>query len=240
MADTHVPTSNEHVLEVRYKANARMVDRRGSWADSIAKHMRLRHWKIDTNVVNVFNPGATLRVFAGYRSAGLIALDTATRNFFPDTARELLECLTGLDGFRVPIEVERLGVRSKFCTPYEGSFDDLRDRCVSKYAGPTEAALEAIGSDARLTDVGAPLNFEDSLGSFNSGAGPMKRDQLVAFFQKDDGFPEVGLFYDIDYWVQPPEPLSGREVIRLTSAFAQAAWDRHERVRDLILGTAGA
>jgi hypothetical protein len=84
-------------------------------------------------------------------------------------------------------------------------------------------------------DIGGPLNFADSLGNFNTMSGPMARAQLAAFFKKDEGFPEVGLFIDIDYWRRPEKDVPGAEVVSAVKSFAEAAWARHEGIRDLIL-----
>jgi hypothetical protein len=64
----------------------------------------------------------------------------------------------------------------------------------------------------------------------------MVKDQLIRFFTRDEGFPDVGLFYDIDYWSKPEREIPSKEVLELVRGFSRAAWDRHSRLRDLILG----
>ena len=97
-------------------------------------------------------------------------------------------------------------------------------------------AQQAIGQDAQLLDVGAPLNYRDHRGKFNTVSGPMNADQFKLFFQKDEGFPAVGLFYDIDYFKEPNAELKADDVVHVLTDFAGAAWDRHDRVKTLIVG----
>jgi hypothetical protein len=228
--------TNEHVLEIRYKPNPRVLDHRGTWAEQISEHLSLAHWRIVENRVDVFSEGQIEHAFVGFRNAGFTASDTPTRNFFSDKATKLFRFLFTLDAFGDSLHVERLGVRSRFCTPFDGSFEDLTAKFSTRYLTIAPAALKAIGDSAKLIDIGAPLNFVDKLGNFNSNGGPMTEAQLTTFFRKDAGFPDVGLFYDIDYFIRPGKVLSSKEVLGTITGFATEAWERHERVKALVLG----
>jgi hypothetical protein len=230
------PITNEHVLEIRYRPNPRILDLRGGWADKISTEMGLKHWRIVENRVDVFADEQTEHAFVGFRNAGFTASDTPTRNFFPDKASKLLRFLFTLDAFGDELHVERLGIRSRFCTPFSGNFETLVELFASRYVTLTPAARAAIGAGARLIDIGAPLNFADRLGNFNTVCGPMIKKQLGEFFRKDEGFPEVGLYYDIDYFSKPERMMAGRDMLATINGCALAAWDRHERVKALILG----
>ena len=100
----------------------------------------------------------------------------------------------------------------------------------------TGDAQAAIGDGAELLDIGSPLNYRDQHGRFNTVSGPMVTDEFRRFFQKDQGFPPVGLFYDIDYFKESNAELKSDEIVHVLSEFAATAWDRHERIRTLILG----
>lgn len=226
----------EHILEIRYRPNPKVLDLRGTWAESISKHMELEHWRIIENRVDLFDEDQSLHVFVGFRNAGCIALDPPTRNFFPDKAAKLLTHLFGLDGFGDPLFVERLGVRSKFCTAYSGTFDALTELYASNYLCLTPNAYKAVGQKVKLIDIGGPLNFADHLGNFNTMSGPMTAAQFPQFFKKDEGFPDVGLYFDNDYWVRPAKNLAGREVVPKVRSFATEAWDRSERVAAVVFG----
>jgi len=197
--------------------------------------MQLPHWQIVENRVDVFNEDRTFRGFVGFRNAGLGILDSPNREYFADQAIKLIRFIIKLDGFGDPVVVERLGVRSKFCDPFKGSFDELRDRFASEYITITDRAKEAIGIDSRLVDIGAPLNMADRLGNFNTVSGPMLKAQFPTFFTKDEIFPDVGLFYDIDYWIKPEREIPGREILVSIKDFSFASWDRHDRIRALLI-----
>jgi hypothetical protein len=235
MPDQPSPVANELVVEVRYKPNARVLDFRGTWAEAISAFMQLPHWQIVENRIDIFTEDRSFRAFVGFRNAGLVLLESPNRNYFADQATKLLRFVFELEGFGDPVFVERLGVRSRFCDPFAGSFDELRDRFASQYVTLTDQAKQAIGADARLVDIGAPLNMADHLGNFNTMSGPMVKDQFPKFFTKDELFPDVGLYYDIDYWVKPERHIPGQQILTQIKDFSTASWDRHERLRDLLL-----
>jgi len=236
MSEVFSSRPNEHILELRYKPNPKILDLRGTWAEAISAHLQLPHWRIIENRIDIFDEGESLHVFIGFRNGGLIALDTPTSNFFPEKAGKLLSFVFKLEGFGDPLFLERIGVRSKFCSPFLGTFDELRDRYASRFVRMTEDAQKAIGSKAKLVDIGGPLNFVDHLGNFNTMSGPMTGKQFREFFKKDVGFPDVGFFFDIDYWQRPGKSVAGRDIVNLVRSFATEAWVRHDRVRDLITG----
>lgn len=223
---------SEHLLEVRYKANAHVLDLRGEWAAAISAEMELPHWGIIENRIDIFSKGNTERAFAGHKNCGYIVFNPPTPNFFPDRAGRFLSFLLQRDGFQCPLHVLRLGVRSKFITPYGPGFDDLRDRFASRYIGLKEQARELL--DATLIDIGAPLNFADALGNFNTYAGPMQKKQMTDFIERNVDFPEVGLYFDIDYWRRPQAAMNEREIIGLMKSFASTAWERNQKLSELI------
>lgn len=229
------PTTNEHVVELRYRPNAKILDHRGVWAEQISEHLELPHWQIIENRIDIFSKGQTEHAFVGFRNAGYTAADTPTKNFFTDKATKLFRFLFTLDNFGRELFVERLGLKSKFSTIYEGTFEELTARFADRYVKLSPEAATAIGSDAKLVDIGAPLNFVDKRGNFNTVAGPMSRQQLPTFFRKDEGFPEVALYYEIDYFIKPSRELSGKEIVSTITAFAHEAWSKNERIASLVV-----
>lgn len=227
--------TNEHVLEIRYKPNPKVLDHRGRWAEQISEYMDLRHWGIIENRIDIFSDNQVEHAFIGFKNSGYIAADTPTKNFFPDKASKLFRFLFSLEDFGESLFLERIGVRSRFCTPYGGSFEDLTNLFVEKFICLTTEAKDAIGNQAKLIDIGAPLNFVDRLGNFNTMSGPMIKKQLNDFFRKAEGFPEVGLYFDIDYFLRPEKLVQGKEILSYIRSFAEEAWDRHERICSLII-----
>jgi len=235
MPDQPTPVANEILVEIRYRPNARVLDFRGTWAKAISEFMELPQWQIVENRIDIFTEDRSFRAFVGFRNAGLGILDSPNRSYFPDQATKLFRFIFKLEGFGDPIFVERLGVRAKFCDAFKGTFEELRDRFVDRYITTTDRAKAAIGEDAKLVDIGAPLNMADRLGNFNTMSGPMVKDQFPRFFTKDELFPDVGLFYDIDYSVKPERETSGKQILTQIKDFSLACWDRHERIRVLLL-----
>ena len=225
---------NEQILEVRYKPNAKILDYRGSWAEAISEHMKLPQWRIIENRIDIYDDKNRDHAFVGFRNAGFVAYNTSTKNYFADKAVKLFKFICSLEGFEKVPYVERIGVRSRFCKGYRGSFDTLRDKYTSNYLNLTERAREIIG--AKLLDIGGPLNFRDSHGNFNTLCGPMVEEQIAGYFGKDEEVPKVGLYFDIDYWLAPKTEVDWREILRHISTFANSSWERFDKLTKLILG----
>ena len=226
---------NEHILEIRYKPNPKILDYRGTWAEGISGHMGLKHWNIVQNRVDVYNEDSSLQAFVSFKNAGFVALDTQTRDFFPNKALRFFKYLFSMDGFGKELFVERLGVRSTFVQEFKGEFDELLNKYKTNYLSLTEKASKVI--DAELVDIGGPLNFKDKNGNFNTMSGPMKSEQLSGYFgRSSDKLPDVSLYYDIDSWIRPKKDLTDREILRKIKAFTEASWDRFINIRDVILG----
>lgn len=226
---------SEHTVEIRYKPNPKILDFRGTWAENISDHMGLPDWGIIENRIDIFSKAKNMHAFVGFRNAGFVTVDAPTSNYFPNQATKLFKYLFGLDGFGDPIFVERLGVRFKFCTNFDGKFEELCEKYSTSFLSITDKAKKALGENVKLIDIGGPLNFVDGLGNFNTMSGPMAKAQTEQFFKKHDEYPEVGLFFDIDYWRKPEKELGGKEVVATLKSFAEAAWQRHEAIKTLVL-----
>lgn len=226
---------NEFILEVRYKPNARILDRRGDWAERISEHMNLPRWRIVENRVDVFDDTGRNRAFVGYRNSGFNSHDVPTANYFPDQSLKLFRFLLKLDGFGSPFQVERIGVRLKAYQSFAGEFSDLVSRFGERYISLTEAARKILSG--KLIDIGAPLNFADSAGNCNTNGGPMEQEQAAHFMNREPGdVPERGLYVDIDYWIMPNEQMSGDRVLERIQVFSKSAWEKQEAITRLVLG----
>ena len=203
----NMPDLNEHILEIRYKPNPKILDYRGTWAESISNHMKLPEWRIVENRIDIYDKDNKDRAFVGFRNAGFLAYNTATKNYFPDKAVKYFKYLFSFEGFEKSPYIERIGLRSKFCKEYNGSFDELKDKYSSNYLYLTKRAKEIL--NAKLLDIGGPLNFADKYGNFNTMSGPMTDEQIPQFFEATEDLPAVGLYFDIDYWQKPKRELNG-------------------------------
>lgn len=229
-----MPDLNRQIVEVRYKPNPKILDYRGTWAEGISEHLNLERWEIIENRVDVYNEDMSLHAFVSFKNAGFTAKNSQTRNFFSDKALRFFKYLYSLDGFETNLHIKRIGVRSRFCREYQGDFGELRDKYTNNYLSLSEGAKETI--NAKLVDIGGPLNFEDRLGNFNTMSGPMKKEQIERFFETDEDIPSVGLYFDVDYWVRPDSVLNEREVLTKIRQFAESTWERFTALSKIIIG----
>jgi hypothetical protein len=225
---------NDHTFEIRYKPNPKVLDFRGSWAEAISDHMKLSDWGILENRIDIYDEKSGERAFVGFKNAGFVARNTPTENYFSDKATKFFRYVLSLDGFGKSLFVERIGVRSRFCKKYEGTFEELREKYTIKYLSLTETAKKII--DAKLLDIGGPLNFVDKHGNFNTMSGPMVHEQLSNFFGEAEELPKVGLYFDIDYWLKSNKEMEGGEILRQIEKFAISAWNKFEKISELIMG----
>ena len=147
---------NECIVEIRYNPNSKLLDYRGKWAEAISQHMKLEHWNITNNRIEIFNEDKSTHIFLGYRNGGITISNVPNDKYFPNYINNLFSFIFALEGFGNPIFVERIGVRSKFCTPFPGPFKKLRNKYTNNYVNLTEHAYAVMG-DAKLLDIGSPL-----------------------------------------------------------------------------------
>ena len=93
MADITSRSINELLLEIRYSPNAKILDYRGTWAETVSKHMELSEWQIQENRFDVYDKQDTKRFFVSYRNAGGLIRNSTTRNYFSD---QINFCVTSL------------------------------------------------------------------------------------------------------------------------------------------------
>ncbi|MBC8346379.1 MAG: hypothetical protein ISR82_00130 [Candidatus Marinimicrobia bacterium] len=225
-------TLNELIFEIRYKANPKILDLRGTWAEKISDVMELSEWRIIQNRLDIFDKSSKNRAFVGFNSAGFISNDVPTAHYFPDRTLKFLKFIMGLDGFNTPLQVDRIGVRQKSYTEFTKGFDELCSRYESRYLMMSEKLKTIMG--AKLVDIGGSLNFNEKHGNFNTQSGPMKEDQAHQFLNIQGTLPEVGLYIDIDYWQKPHNIVSDEKLFDLISTFASESWAKHQKIIDLI------
>jgi hypothetical protein len=225
---------NEHIFELRYKPLASLVDFRGQLAESISSHMTLPIWEIIENRIDIYTEDKTAQAFVSFRNCGFILQDTTSASVFPDKAQRFLRHLLSLPPFASTVPVERLGVRSKFATPFDAPFEQLVARISERYTKLNPSALTAWG-DPTVVDVGVPLNLRDKDGRFNTVVGPVRKDEFPRYMRARDAFPSVGLFVDIDYWDRPTEPMSLAGMLSKIGRFATSSWQKSENFRSYLL-----
>jgi len=226
---------SDFVLEIRYHAIGRFLDRQGSWADDISGALKLPIWTLNREILEAHSDTLGEKAFVGLKRSGFHCIDAAAQNYFIDRGSKLLHAIFSLDSFPSILQVERIGVRSRFFYGFDGDFAELRTRYCQRFLVLSQAATDAISGE--FVDIGGHLDFKDSDGNFNTMSGPMRAEQAREILQRprDSSIPEVGLFYDIDYWKQSLGEQHMDQLLTFLSRTATAAWERAERIRKLVL-----
>ena len=234
MKEQSVREISEHIVEIRYPPSVRILDHRGQWADEIAALMALPQWKISVDRADVHDAENREGCFITLGNAGYVVNNPTTANEFSERATKFIRFVLERSGFAKPLRIMRLGVRSRFCYEVHEPFDRLLERFQARYMCLMPEAKKAI--DAKLVGIGAPLDFADDEGHFNTGCGPMLKQQIKELFPnaKDVDLPNVGLYYDVDYWKSEVE-LDDKQILRLIVRFAQKARSRWAQTIELIL-----
>jgi hypothetical protein len=233
MPNSHLHKSlNEHTVEIRYTPNPAVLDLRGDLATSVKEHMSLTEWQIGENRVDVFSKDQTMRVFVSFRNMGAAIRNTPNKDFFSDQAIKFLRFAFERISIHSPF-TQRLGVKSRFATPSEMTFDALLKLYRERILKLTPEAETAF--DAKLIDIGGSLDFSTPYGRINSGSGPMAKEQLRTFFDFALAeLPDVAFYEEYDYWIKPDKQVTLREVFDTVKLYASQNWERHERIQKLL------
>ncbi len=232
MAANHTPVLNEQVLEIRFKPEARMLDHRGIWAEQLQRQFELSEWLIAENRLDVYAKDNSRRLFIAFRNAGC-TIRNGDEASFVDLAQRFLRFMLRESPFR-SMQFERVGVLGRFADAYAGSFEDLLHRYTERVYTIAPAASEAFA--AELTDIGGSLNFSTARGEIHSATGPMRKKQLLQYFDFAKDAPEVGSYFQFDYFVKPAQPVSmnAQQLLDLVAEYIRDNWARYGRLSNLL------
>ena len=224
------------LVEIRYKPNSKILDHRGSLADSISNHMGLTEWLITENRVDIFRADKKERGFVAFRNAGFTLIDAETTELFLDRANKFVRFAFAQSPFADPLFVERIGVRAQIAVPFNDSFENLLERYSTRFASLSVEAANVL--DASLIDMGFALNFSTRDGRLNVNTGPMGQTQLRQFLDRDEdlSLPDVALYADLDYWSRPGQPMPMKNILNTIKQRALENWQRFERLQNLLVG----
>ncbi len=227
---------SEHVLEIRYKPDSKVLDYRGQLASALSNDFKLSEWRITQNRVDVYDKEQSTRVFASFRNAGAVVRNPPDSETFPNLTGKFIQFLAEQKPYRKKFPLLRLGVRSRFGFASSHSFPQLVERYLRRIVDIRPEVIDSIG--ARLIDVGVPVNFEADLGQINSNTGPMEREQLSSFFgfHLKDRLPDVALYVEFDYWLKTEKDTGVAEIVSIVRDYASSNWRNSEFIRDLVMG----
>ncbi len=232
MKKKDIKVLSEHIFELRYKVLAQILDIRGILAENMRELMNFVHWRITENRIELRDSDEQNKEsgFISYKNCGYVILRPDTRNFFQDKAIKFLKNLLSIDGF-ILNPITRIGVRSTFIIPYEGSFDSLCKIIYEKFY--VDKNINQL-FNAEIVDVGASLNFKSKIGFYNTTTGPMKKDQMKQFLKKHDDLPEISLFFDIDYFKNDLGKINENEIYNLIKRYSTRSWEIMDNIKPLI------
>ena len=189
----------EHTLEVRHIASGTFLDVRGYVADYIRQAGTFHHWQIDANVVNFRDESNAVKsegAFVGYKSAGYVALNPQTRNYFTDRASSFWKLLLKNRHYKVP-DPTRFGIRTKVFVPSSLTFEKINKTIYESFY--TESARALIGG--KQTDLQFSIDLKEGVFDVHVRGGPTHKDEAGRYMQfESDHFKQCGLFLDMDFY----------------------------------------
>ncbi|MDP3024134.1 MAG: hypothetical protein Q8O10_01210 [candidate division Zixibacteria bacterium] len=221
---------SHHIFEMRFKPNARILDFPGQWTEYLSAEMNLPDWRIDITRMDLYDNKN--QAFLSFKNCGFVSALPDTKNYFEDQASKFLRTIFKLKEFK-STPVTRLGVRSTFLNPYPGDFKSLFEKYKSKVIKPADETMRALGGE--LIDIGVPLNFKDGDAYFNTMSGPMTSLQIKRFFPIIETVPEVGLFFEIDYFKENIGEPEVEQLVLILKTFSQRSWQKMESLSKLVL-----
>jgi hypothetical protein len=189
----------KHLMELRYTPLPGILDKRGQIADALMDDL-FDSWRINKNRVDVFSKeNKNIGRFLSYTNLGLGSETPNTSALFIEKAKELIKKAWT---FTHPQRYSRFGVRTIFYIPQEKSITSLLNLYRKNFLSLSTDQIAAF--EGKLIDVGFPLNFveEDEKTKFNVVTGAMKKEQALEFFNNNDLLSDVGIFIDVDYFVE--------------------------------------
>ncbi len=224
---------NYRLLEIRYKPNVKVLDYRGAWAEAISNAMELPELRIIENRFDVFDHEDLHHIFVSFSNAGFYVRNASTKTYFPDKAAKFLRILFEFEGFDKEPVIERIGVRSRYCRKYEGKFEDLTKKYMANFFGPSTEAVKILSAD--IVDIGSPITLKDNDMNINLMGGPMDAKQISQFFGIEYDIPEIGLVFDLDYWVKPSRKMTEGQITENLRSFSDSSWDMFDRLHKQIV-----
>jgi hypothetical protein len=190
------------IWEIRFPATASLFDNRGKIASKWQWTSDLTEWRISNNQVTIHNKASTIFLNAGIRNVNVVMeLPTNYKSFVSqasDFSAWTLDILQIRKIERIGLRIIQITERKHFkllVTKIRQQIYKFSDDDWSILGGPPE-------------DVGMPLTLNIGEDKVNFQFGPMKKEQLVGYFESNDvkdKLPSVALFFDIDLYRNNPE-----------------------------------
>lgn len=217
----------QHVLEVRHEPSGSFLDVRGYVADYIRNSGSFPHWKIQQNIVAFHDtPDGPKQdgAFAGYKSAGYMVYNAATRNYFVDKASAFWKLLLKNQYYKLPIPI-RFGCRTLVFVPTELPFDEINGLVFKHFFTNQVQSLV----DGKETDLKFVINFDQASFHVQMSGGPLHENEVLQYMNFESDISEkCGLFMDIDCY--KTEGLDNSNITNLLRDAVDLSWSKVEKV----------
>ncbi len=225
-------TPNQQLFEIRYRAEPRVLDHRGVWADQLLDLLAVSEWRIDSNRLDVFSKDKRKTVFISYKNAGVV-LQNGTEKEFNEITNKFVGFLFRQSPFR-NIALERLGILLRYAQKNGGEFEEIVRLYQEKFLTYSPKLLGVF--DGRVIDIGTPVILETDLGKINFRSGPMKKEQLKEMFDFEEELPETSIFFESDYFLKSEtvSSMNTKQIPNLVRDYIRGNWARCENFFELL------
>ncbi len=217
----------EHILEIRHGASGSFLDVRGYVADYVRENGLFPHWKIDTNVVNFRDMQDHIKkdgAFAGYKSAGYLAYNPETRNYFSDKAGSFWKKLLDNKHYKIP-QITRFGARTKVFIPSTKKFEEINELVFKTFF--TQSASDLIGGKEK--DVQFIIEIQEGDFAVKICGGPMHAGEAAQHLSfESEEFNSCGFFLDLDFY--QTNKLNHAQVQKLLREAMNLTWEKIENI----------
>lgn len=197
----------EYVIEIRFKPNARVLDKRGEIATNLISSL-LNQWTISNNqILLTSKENPDTRAVFSFKNVSFVSNHPNTEKFFLENAESYIK--SAWTHFPNN-EIVRVGVRTKYLIPAK-DFKSVFDKYRKNFLALNDEQLNKMGGT--LVDLGFPLNFVDGDNFFNIMTGPMEKEQFGQFLETEEDIFENAVFIDFDYFKQEFSPYTKQKDI---------------------------
>jgi len=214
--------------------NPAFLDYRGKVVNEMKEKLGLSEWNIADNIVKAYNSDKTEKAFCAYNRIGYSLLNPETNNLFSDKFNKHIRGLVSNEYFENEFTIKRIGVRLRTMKQTELSLKDL----VLKFKNIIlhEKFVDGINDCQDYEDIGFNINLKDEVGFYNIGFGPMEKKQAREFFKEvnENLIPEVGIFFDVDYFVKEDFNLKDHKIFGLVKNLENKCYYRRDQFIKII------
>jgi hypothetical protein len=185
----------KNIVEVRFKPDPQIIDIKGEVINSILNNSTLfNNWNITGNTIALGSTkNNSLKIILNHAKWGLEIISSSDDEDFINITTEVIRSTWNHYKYD---NIMRLGVRSSFILKCDNSFESLLKQITSKVS-----ILDTEKISSSLTDVAYTYNFAEDNKKINISFGPMQKTQSIDNFPETEKIPEVGIYIDIDVFM---------------------------------------